>query len=74
MEHQNKLDQNRVALLADTRMGADPNLSYPGTKWPGSSPVPQDEHESVNMAKSLADVAKNRNRPESPTRSFDHQW
>jgi len=53
-----KLDQNRVALLADTHISADPNLSYPGTKWPGS-PVPQDEHESVNMAQSLADVAKN---------------
>ena len=51
------LDQNRVALLADTHISADPNLSYPGTKWPGS-PVPQDEHESVNMAKSLAAVAK----------------
>ena len=53
-----KLDQNRVALLADTHISADPNLSYPGTKWPGS-PVPQDEHESVNMAKSLATTTKN---------------
>jgi len=52
-----KFDQNRVALLADTHISADPNLSYPGTKWPGS-PVPQDDHESVNMAKSLASVAK----------------
>ena len=48
---------NRVALLADTHISADPNLSYPGTKWPGS-PVGEDEHESVNMAKSLATVAK----------------
>ena len=53
-----KLDQNRVALLADTHISADPNLSYPGTKWPGS-PVPEHEHESVNMAQCLADVAKN---------------
>ena len=52
------LDQNRVALLADTHISADPNLSYPGTKWPGS-PVPEHEHESVNMAQCLADVAKN---------------
>ena len=53
-----KLDQNRVALLADTHISSDPNLSYPGTKWPGS-PVKESEHERVNMAKSLADVAKN---------------
>ena len=52
-----KLDQNRVALLADTHISADPNLSYPGTKWPGS-PVKESEHERVNMAKSLAAVAK----------------
>ena len=51
------LDQNRVALLADTHISADPNLSYPGTKWPGS-PVKESEHERVNMAKSLAAVAK----------------
>ncbi len=51
-------DQNRVALLADTHISADPNLSYPGTKWPGS-PVGEDEHEKVNMAQCLADVAKN---------------
>jgi hypothetical protein len=53
-----RLDQNRVALLADTHISADPNLSYPGTKWPGS-PVVEDEHERVNMAQCLADVAKN---------------
>ena len=52
-----KLDQNRVALLADTHISADPKLSYPGTKWPGS-PVKENEHERVNMAQSLADVAK----------------
>tara|TARA_B110000438_G_scaffold299991_1_gene351339 strand:- start:907 stop:1863 length:957 start_codon:yes stop_codon:yes gene_type:complete len=53
-----KLDQNRVALLADTHISANPQLSYPGTKWPGS-PVPEYEHESVNMARCLANVAKN---------------
>ena len=52
-----KLDQNRVALLADTHISANPQLSYPGTKWPGS-PVPEHEHESVNMARCLANVAK----------------
>jgi len=52
------LDPSRVALLADTHISADPNLSYPGTKWPGS-PVPEGKHESVNMAQCLADVAKN---------------
>ena len=52
------LDQNRVALLADTHISADPDLAYPGTKWPGS-PVKESEHEKVNMAKSLADTAKN---------------
>ena len=31
-----KLDQSRVALLADTHISDDPNLAYPGTKWPGS--------------------------------------
>jgi len=30
-----RLDQNRVALLADTHISADPNCVYPGTKWPG---------------------------------------
>jgi len=50
------LDPNRVALLADTHISSDPNLSYPGTKWPGS-PVKESEHESVNMAQSLAAVA-----------------
>jgi len=52
-----KFDQNRVALLADTHISADPNLSYPGTKWPGSS-VMEDEHEKVNMAQCLAESAK----------------
>ena len=51
------LDPNRVALLADTHISADPNLVYPGTKWPGS-PVKEDEHESVNMAQCLAEAAK----------------
>jgi 3',5'-cyclic AMP phosphodiesterase CpdA len=51
------LDQNRVALLADTHISADPDLVYPGTKWPGS-PVGEDEHESVNMAQCLAEAAK----------------
>ena len=31
-----ELDQNRVALLADTHISADPDQVYPGTKWPGS--------------------------------------
>ena len=52
-----ELDQNRVVLLADTHISADPSRSYPGTKWPGS-PVGDDEHESVNMAESLAETAK----------------
>ena len=56
--HSAGLDQNRVALLADTHISADPDLAYPGTKWPGS-PVKESEHERVNMAKSLADTAKN---------------
>ncbi len=51
------LDQNRVALLADTHISADPNHVYPGTKWPGS-PVKEGEHERVNMAQCLADAAK----------------
>ena len=51
------LDPNRVALLADTHISADPNRVYPGTKWPGS-PVGEDEHESVHMANSLAEAAK----------------
>ncbi|MDE0821562.1 MAG: hypothetical protein OSA95_10595, partial [Opitutales bacterium] len=41
--HSVRLDQNRVALLADTHVSADPNLVYPGTKWPGS-PVKEGEH------------------------------
>ena len=52
-----RLDCNRVALLADTHISANPNLVYPGTKWPGS-PVDEDEHESVHVAKSLAEAAK----------------
>ncbi len=52
-----ELDQNRVALLADTHISADPGRRYPGTKWPGS-PVSEDEHESVNMAESLSETAK----------------
>lgn len=27
-----ELDQNRVALLADTHISGDPNRAYPGTK------------------------------------------
>ena len=46
------LDQNRVALLADTHISADPNRVYPGTKWPGS-PVKEAEHENVHIAESL---------------------
>ena len=52
-----ELDQNRVALLADTHISADPDHAYPGTKWPGS-PVKEGEHESVNMATSLAEAAQ----------------
>ena len=52
-----KLDQSRVALLADTHISADPNLVYPGTKWPGT-PVSEDEHEIVNMAQSFAKVVE----------------
>jgi endonuclease/exonuclease/phosphatase family metal-dependent hydrolase len=51
------VDPNRVALLADTHISADPNLAYPGTKWPGS-PVKESEHESVNMADALTQAAK----------------
>ena len=50
-------DPNRVALLADTHISANPNLVYPGTKWPGS-PVKENEHESVHIAKSLEAAAK----------------
>ncbi len=52
-----ELDQNRVALLADTHISADPDQVYPGTKWPGS-PVEESEHEGVNMADCLAQTAK----------------
>jgi Icc protein len=51
------LDPNRVALLADTHISADPDLVCPGTKWPGS-PVKEGEHEWVNMADCLAQTAK----------------
>jgi 3',5'-cyclic-AMP phosphodiesterase len=51
------LDPNRVALLADTHISVDPDLVYPGTKWPGS-PVKESEHEWVNMAECLAQAAK----------------
>ena len=52
-----ELDPNRVALLADTHISADPNRIYPGTKWPGS-PVNESEHESVNMADCLAQAVR----------------
>lgn len=52
-----ELDRNRVALLADTHISADPNRVYPGTKWPGSS-VKDDEHESVHIAKCLVEAGK----------------
>ena len=52
-----ELDPNRVALLADTHISADPDRAYPGTKWPGS-PVEESEHEEVNMADALAQTAK----------------
>ncbi len=51
------LAPNRVALLADTHISADPRTSYPGTQWPGS-PVKDGEHESVNMAECLVEVRK----------------
>ena len=52
-----ELDQNRVALLADTHISGDPNRVYPGTKWPGS-PVKESEHEWVNMADCLGQTAR----------------
>ena len=52
-----ELDPNRVALLADTHISADPDQVYPGTKWPGS-PVKESEHEGVNMSDCLAQTAK----------------
>ena len=52
-----ELDPNRVALLADTHISADPDQVYPGTKWPGS-PVKESEHEGVNMSDCLARAAK----------------
>ncbi len=50
------LDPNRVALLADTHISADPEFIYPGTKWPGS-PVKDSDHETVNMADCLTQTA-----------------
>jgi Icc-related predicted phosphoesterase len=50
------LDPNRVALLADTHISADPDLVYPGTKWP-DSPVKEGDHEYVHIAKSFVDTA-----------------
>jgi len=52
-----EVDLNRVALLADTHISDDPDRVYPGTKWPGS-PVQEDEHESVHIAKSLMEAGK----------------
>ena len=51
------LDQNRVALLADTHISADSSQRYPGTKWPGT-PVKEENHEWVNMADCLTEAAK----------------
>jgi len=51
------LDQNRVALLADTHISADSSQRYPGTKWPGT-PVKEEDHEWVNMADCLTEAAK----------------
>ncbi len=51
------LDPNRVALLADTHISADPTQSYPGTRWPGS-PVVESEHEWVNMAECLGEAVR----------------
>jgi Icc protein len=51
------LDPNRVALLADTHISADPDLVYPGTKWPGSL-VKGGEHESVHIVKCFVQSAK----------------
>jgi len=51
------LDPNRVALLADTHISADPDRAYPGTKWPGS-PVKESQHEWVNMADCLTQTAQ----------------
>ena len=59
-----RLDQNRVALLADTHISADPNQAYPGTKWPGS-PVKESDHERVNMAQSLPQRPRTHS-PQSP--------
>ena len=68
-----QLDPNRVALLADTHISADPNRVYPGTKWPGS-PVKEGEHESVHIAKCLEEAAKRVIATRSSTSSPDRQW
>jgi len=57
MAKQPTFDPNRVALLADTHISANPKQSYPGTKWPGT-PVKEEEHEWVNMADALAQSAR----------------
>ncbi|MGY8768748.1 MAG: metallophosphoesterase family protein [Pirellulales bacterium] len=51
------LDKDRVALLADTHISANPKQFYYGTQWPGT-PVKEGEHEGVNMADCLATVVK----------------
>jgi len=56
MAKQPTFDPNRVALLADTHISANPKQSYPGTKWLGT-PVKEEEHEWVNMADALAQSA-----------------
>ena len=57
MAKQPTFDPNRVALLADTHISANPKQSYPGTKWPGT-PVKEEEHEWVNMADCLTQSAR----------------
>ena len=57
MARQPTFDPNRVALLADTHISANPKQSYPGTKWPGT-PVKEEEHEWVNMADCLTQSAR----------------
>ena len=51
------LDQNRVALLADTHISGNPNHFYMGTKWPGS-PIKETEHEGVHPTNCLVQTAK----------------
>ncbi|MDA8806299.1 metallophosphoesterase [Opitutales bacterium] len=57
MAEQPTFDPNRLALLADTHISANPKQSYPGTKWPGT-PVKEEEHEWVNMADCLTQSAR----------------